>query len=153
MEFSYYPPPDDFDDCIGLACSIDMRSGCHATLGGSVPARCLAALCGLRRFASREHGVWLDVSGRRLTYQDKTVDLLEEEFLLLAAVASGRGHFVPLEMIAETVYGLTDEEEGLAYVLDSVGELRSRLRSAGLPEHLLELDAKAGLRLSEEAGD
>ena len=153
MEFSYYPPLDDFDDCIGLACSIDMRSGCHATLGRSVPARCLAALCGLRRFASREHGVWLDVSRRKLTYQEKTVDLLEEEFLLLAAVASGRGHFVPLEMIAETVFGLTDEEDGLSYILDCVGAVRSRLWSAGIPDNFLEVDAREGLRLSEEATD
>jgi len=152
MEFAYVPPPDDLDDCSGLACSIDMRSACHATLYNGFPQRCLSALCGLRRFASREQGIWLDVSRRRLAYHDKAVDLPEEEFLLLAAVASGRGHFVPLGMIAEAAFGL-DEEDGIDYVLDSLGTLRTRLWSAGLPEDMLELDRGAGLKLCEETGD
>jgi len=56
-------------------------------------------------------------------------------------------------MIAESLFGLNADGDGLAFVLDCAGEVRSRLWAAGLPEDILGVDPRAGLRLSEEFGD
>ena len=127
-----------------LACTLEQRAECRLAIVDDVPRVHLGPLCGLRhvfpglRHSGPDSGLWLDTTNNSACYQGRRAILSSEEFVVVAALAAARGEPVTHRQIAASVWGDCAPERAADLIQAHLRHIRSKFRSAGLPDLVLQ---------------
>jgi DNA-binding winged helix-turn-helix (wHTH) protein len=100
--------------------------------------------------AADSHVVRLEPTSNSLLVGRKRVDLTRTQFRLVARVVAAQGRMVTIEELMADVWGYPPEPGGSALVRAHIQGIRSRLKASGVPEQLIEVIRRVGLRLGPE---